>query len=51
MKFATKQDKLFLIRKALFLRYCKETNNLKKEELSAPILSVAIVAKLLKVPE
>ena len=34
MKFATKQDKLFLIRKALFLRYGKDTKNLKKEELN-----------------
>ena len=33
MKFASKQDRDFLLRKALFLRYGKEIKNLKKDEL------------------
>ena len=51
MKFASKQDKLYFLRKALFLRYGRETKEMKKDELNPPILSVAIVAKLLKIPE
>ena len=51
MKFTTKQDRHFLLRKALFLRYGRETNNLKKKELDPPILTIGIVAKLLKIPE
>ena len=52
MKYATKHDRQFLLRKALFLRYGFEiTIDQKKEELGQPILPVAIVAKLLKVPE
>ena len=51
MKFNSKQDRSFFLRKALYLRYGRETKDLKKDELNPPILSVAIVAKLLKIPE
>ena len=51
MKFASKHDRQFLLRKALFLRYGEEIKGQKKEELGQPILPVAIVAKLLKIPE
>ena len=51
MKFATKHDRLFILRKALYLRYGKEVIDKNIDELDHPILSVGIVAKLLKIPE
>ena len=51
MKFATKHDRLFILRKALYLRYGQEVIDKKKDELGYPILSVGIVAKLLKILE
>ena len=53
MKFATKHDRAFLLRKALYLRYGKvaEEYDKKKEELGHPILPISLIAKLLKVPE
>ena len=41
MKFATKHDRNFLLRKALFLRYgFNITIDLKKEELCQPVLPI-----------
>ena len=33
MKFLTKQDRQFLLRKALFLRYGREVGDQKKDDL------------------
>ena len=52
MKFATKHDRIFLLRKALFLRYgFNITVDQKKEELGQPVLPIGLIAKLLKIPE
>ena len=52
MKFATKHDRNFLLRKALFLRYgFNITIDHKKEELGQPVLPISLIAKLLKIPE
>ena len=51
MKFVSKQDKQFLLRKALFLRYGKGTIDQKKDELDRPFLTIGFIAKLLKIPE
>ena len=52
MKFATKHDRIFLLRKALFLRYgFNITVDQKKEELGQPVLPIVLIAKLLKIPD
>ena len=51
MKFANKHDRLFVLRKALYLRYGIEVMDKKKDELDQPILPIGLIAKLIKIPE
>ena len=51
MKFASKQERNFLLRKALYLRYGLDTDTKKKEELGPSIMPISLIAKLLKLPE
>ena len=51
MKFASKQERNFLLRKALYLRYGLDTGTKKREELGKPIIPISLIAKLLKLPE
>ena len=46
MKFASKQDRDFLLRKALFLRYGKEIKDLKKDELNQTILPTSPMSEI-----